>query len=245
MVQINCCLDEDYEFVRSMAKFMSGFGENFTSSIVKHISDPQVQAFLDLVYRCTIIPGTFGIDEEVSDILLYFWYLLEEGFHEHGDEASRSFATPIFTMLLKGLIQKCIFPPYQDWMSIPRDIRDKFISYRKECGETMLFCYYTLQTTALHLTSEMVENWFLAEETRGSIANRVESLEAILFAIRSFHESVDTEERFYLANLFDGASLKKLLSVAEASRDPAHRLRIVVCALIGKDTSNSLHDVCL
>lgn len=54
------------------------FGETFTETISFHMMEPAVMHLLELIMRLTTYPGYFGEEQEISEIPLNFWYVLQE-----------------------------------------------------------------------------------------------------------------------------------------------------------------------
>jgi hypothetical protein len=54
------------------------FGETFTERISLHMMDPAIMNYLELIMRLTTFPGYFAEEQEISEIPLNFWYVLQE-----------------------------------------------------------------------------------------------------------------------------------------------------------------------
>lgn len=61
-----------------MTKLMCAVAETFPTFIVKHMNDALVQAFVALLLRIIAYPGHYGVDQEVSDLPLQTFYLVQE-----------------------------------------------------------------------------------------------------------------------------------------------------------------------
>ncbi|KAL7747197.1 hypothetical protein RI367_007408 [Sorochytrium milnesiophthora] len=70
--------EEDEETLQCIAKLMSAMAETFPTYMVKHMATPLVQQFLDMMVQIILFPGYFGADQEISDIPLQAFYLIQE-----------------------------------------------------------------------------------------------------------------------------------------------------------------------
>jgi hypothetical protein len=57
---------------------LAGLGDHSTTYLAENLNTPLVQAFLRLMLSFTALPGSYGVDEEESERVLGFWYLLQE-----------------------------------------------------------------------------------------------------------------------------------------------------------------------
>ena len=68
----------DESFVKPVCSLLVAFGETFTGYIIKNFVRPDVVSLLQMILRCTDYPGCFAADEEISDLTLNFWYILQD-----------------------------------------------------------------------------------------------------------------------------------------------------------------------
>jgi hypothetical protein len=66
------------EIASGLCRLLAGLGDHSTTYLTENMNTPFVQAFLRLMLSFTALPGSYGVDEEESERLLGFWYLLQE-----------------------------------------------------------------------------------------------------------------------------------------------------------------------
>lgn len=66
------------EIASALCRLLAGLGDHSTTYLTENLNTPLVQAFLRLVLSFTALPGSYGVDEEESERMLGFWYLLQE-----------------------------------------------------------------------------------------------------------------------------------------------------------------------
>ncbi|KAJ1993645.1 hypothetical protein GGI25_001535 [Coemansia spiralis] len=196
------------------------FGETYTEFLIRKLTDPQlsehVSTFLKIMLALSGFPGYHGITEDLSDQPLNFWYLLQETLvdflydAEDNPELSQTVASTqaaikqVYIELLKVLVSKCAYPPTNIWMDADRDEREKFISYRREAADALLNTYYVLREDMLPLLIDEVIS------SMGSFAlDRWQSLESLLFALKSIGEAVPETESTFLPRLFSADLLRQ------------------------------------
>ncbi|KAJ2795186.1 hypothetical protein H4R21_005214, partial [Coemansia helicoidea] len=208
------------------------FGETFTEFVVGHVCDPalgpHVGAYLRLMLALTRFPGTHGVDEEISDQPLNFWYLLQEALVDYEMDAdadsdagkaavaaTRTAVGQAYVELLAALVAKCAFPAAAagTWLDASRDERERFMGYRREAGDALLNAYYVLRGDMLGL---------LVDETLGSMAGfsmaHWQHVEALLFALRCIGEAVPDAEDAHLPRLFSADMLaERFMPVLQAA----------------------------
>jgi hypothetical protein len=62
----------------ALCRLLAGLGDHSTTYLAENLNTPLVQAFLHLMLSFTALPGSYGVDEEESERMLGFWYLLQE-----------------------------------------------------------------------------------------------------------------------------------------------------------------------
>lgn len=172
-----------------------------------------VQVFLRHLLAYTALPGYFGVDEEESEMTLGFWYVFQEalwgGDLEYDSDSSvpppnrregeqMSVAKAVYGELVKVLQRKVTWPEESVLQSWPRDVRDKFQSYRRDVGDTLLNAYYILRDELLaYLVNDILERLSTRQHTHGW-----EGIEASLHCIMAVQEGVPLEDNPYLRRLF-------------------------------------------
>lgn len=74
----SCIAEEDEETARLIAKLLTTFGETYTDYIVSQLARPDIYWLITMVIRLTGFEGFFPIDQEVTEITLNFWYIMQE-----------------------------------------------------------------------------------------------------------------------------------------------------------------------
>ncbi|KAJ2354812.1 hypothetical protein GGF43_003049, partial [Coemansia sp. RSA 2618] len=141
---------------RAWSAVAISFGETYTDFIVSGMGDAglgeHVGAFLQLMVALTRFPGHHGIDEDVSDQPLNFWYLLQEALVDFEADAepdaaaaASAVARSTYADVLRALVAKSAFPEAATWLAADRDERERFAGYRREAGDALLNVYYVLR----------------------------------------------------------------------------------------------------
>ncbi|KAF7724113.1 hypothetical protein EC973_001297 [Apophysomyces ossiformis] len=79
-----CIEEEDADTGRTLAKLFSTYGETFTDFLSIQLASPNISLLLDMIMQLTAFQGHFPVDQEVSDISLNFWYVLQETLFDQG-----------------------------------------------------------------------------------------------------------------------------------------------------------------
>ncbi|THV01907.1 ARM repeat-containing protein [Dendrothele bispora CBS 962.96] len=182
------------------------------------------QTFLRLLLRFTGFPGYYGVDEEVSETTLGFWYMLQEALwdnSEMGDQAA--VAKALYVELVKLLRDKIRFPgPGHGWS---KDQVEKFSVYRRDVGDILINAYYVIR-------DDMIQ--FFIDDAAARLAARQpgqqggwEDIEATLHCILSIQEALDYENTPHLHRLFSTEILGRLPTTGY------NRVRRTTLSLIG------------
>ncbi|KAI9468486.1 MAG: armadillo-type protein [Benjaminiella poitrasii] len=216
--KFNACLaDEDEEVARLLAKLMAVFGETYTDFIVGQLADPQMQKLMQMMLRLTGFEGYFPVDQEVSEIPLNFWYIMQETlFDESVLPLQRDnewllqcgqTAVAIYRELVTILVKVACYPDEDTWISWNKDIKDKFKIWRRDLGDTMINPYYVLREEMLAILLDQVVS-VISQWT--SLPTASQHLEATLFSLKSITEEVSPEENVHIARLFGPDVLGRL-----------------------------------
>ncbi|KAJ2704843.1 hypothetical protein FB645_002952 [Coemansia sp. IMI 203386] len=212
------------------------FGETYTEFLVKRTADQQVSeqigVFMQIMLAMTRFPGYNGIDESISDQPLNFWYLLQETLVdfecEVGDEpetapmvsATRTTIKGIYLEVLKALVSKCTYPSAETWADADKDERDRFMSYRRDVSDALLNVYYVLRDDMLSLLVDEVAS----NIGTFSLANW-QTVESVLFALKSIGEAVPESEAVHLQRLFSAELLSgHFMPVLQTTVDSSDRV---------------------
>ncbi|KAG0181559.1 hypothetical protein DFQ29_007920 [Apophysomyces sp. BC1021] len=126
---------EDGETGRSLAKLFSTFGETFTDFLALQLANPNVSLLLDMIMQLTAFPGHFPADQEVSDIPLNFWYVLQETLFDHGIVPVRQGPSDV--------------RDGDDDVSLENDSTVDQKIWIRRCGEAAVMVYRQLVTTLI------------------------------------------------------------------------------------------------
>ncbi|CEG82569.1 hypothetical protein RMATCC62417_16625 [Rhizopus microsporus] len=202
--------DNDEETARLLAKLFSAYGETYTDYIAKELVDPNIQSLMSMIMRLTGFEGYFPADQEVSEIPLNFWYILQETLHDESVlpppkdnpklwNCAQS-AIAMYRELVVILIKNARYPDDGTWNSWNKDTKDKFKIWRRDLGDVMINPYYVLRgdmlAILLEYASSILDQWtFLPAASQ--------ELEAALFSLKSISEEVSHDENEHVPRFFD------------------------------------------
>ncbi|KAI8375089.1 armadillo-type protein [Choanephora cucurbitarum] len=211
--------EEDEETARLLAKLFSTFGETYTDFIVMQLARPDVEWLMHMIMQLTGFQGYFPVDQEVSEIPLNFWYIMQETLFDESilpireptaadeEDAEKKVwmvkcgqtAIAIYKQLVKVLIQNARYPDDSTWDSWNKDVKDKFKIWRRDLGDTMINPYYVLRDEMLQILLDhiayIINQW-------ASLSDASQLLEATLFCLKSITEEISPEENVYIQQLF-------------------------------------------
>ncbi|CAE6368411.1 unnamed protein product [Rhizoctonia solani] len=207
----------------SVCKLITALGEHSTQYLAAHLNETNVQKFMEVALGYTGFPGWYGVDEEESEMVLPFWYLLEEALLDAdyvGDQNGELWgvAKAIYLQLVRILQRKVTWPAEPGWA---KDQRDKFSNYRRDVGDALINAYYVLRDEMLR---ELVDP--LAERLAGEPVDW-ETVEATLHNIKAIQEALPVDPNPSLATLFGPRVLGRLPRVG------THRVRRTALATVG------------
>ncbi|KAJ2787573.1 hypothetical protein GGI15_000596 [Coemansia interrupta] len=221
----------DEQMAMQWGSMLISFGETYTEFLVSRIADAQLSGkigiLMQILLALTRFPGYNGITENVSDQPLNFWYLLQEALVDHeceaGDDpsaaqsaaATKDAIRGVFLEVLRALVSKCAYPSTESWTDADKDERDKFASYRRDVGDALLNTYYVLREEMLGLLVDEVAN------NIGSFSmGNWQTIESLLFALKSIGEAVPESEAVHLQRLFSAELLSShFMPVLQTSVD--------------------------
>ncbi|KAF8995387.1 armadillo-type protein [Cyathus striatus] len=161
------------------------------------------------------LPGYYGVDEEESEMTLGFWYLFQEALRERrtmGTYFEKSaehdeqmlIAKAVYSELVKVLRRKITFPPPgTNWA---KDQVEKFQTYRRDVGDTLINAYYVLRDAMLvFYIRDLEEHLARRQEHEGW-----QEIEASLHCIMCIQESLDLDNTPLLARVFSPNILGRL-----------------------------------
>ncbi|KAG8710072.1 hypothetical protein FRC11_004913, partial [Ceratobasidium sp. 423] len=113
----------------SVCKLITALGEHSTQYLAANLNDSHVQEFMKVALGYTGFPGWYGVDEEESEMVLPFWYLLEEALLDAeyiGDQNGELWGTAkmIYLELVNVLKRKVTWPAEAGWAKAGEILED-------------------------------------------------------------------------------------------------------------------------
>ncbi|KAI9244489.1 armadillo-type protein [Phascolomyces articulosus] len=203
----NCIAEEDDEVGILLAKLLTGFGETFTEYISDHLAAPSMIALLNMIMQLTDFPGYFPTDQEVSEIPLNFWYVLQETLFDDGIIPIRQ--------------QVSIVTDADDDVVVDRaTTHSEHIAWIRQCGETAMAVYRELVSVmkrkAAFPEDSIWQSWpkgapILAPGLIYKISILFfQDLEATMFCLKSICEEIPPDENTYIREFFGPKVLGRL-----------------------------------
>ncbi|ORX41250.1 armadillo-type protein [Kockovaella imperatae] len=184
----------DPEELFGLAKLLSALIEHSTEWLVTRIREDHVQRLLSLLLRLTGWDGIAGVEENVSEVTLPIYPLIQEAIMEsdvfqapHEESPYWQVAKQFFTQLVNVTRRKVL------WRSMDKEDRETFESWRRDAGEVIVCAYYIRRDEMLGA---------LVQEAIAAVVGPWEELEAILHCIRYSAEGVPLGEDKILPILF-------------------------------------------
>lgn len=210
------------------AKLLATLVEHSSDWIVERIEEPAVQSFLGTVLRMTAWEGIGSVEENVSELTLPIYPLLQEAVmdsqHFQSEQTTPAWRTikSFFAQLVQTIRGKVRWHTGMD-----KEDREAFETWRRDAGEVIVGAYYILRDDML---AELVQ-------AAGQEVQKVQSqqgdwrdVEAVLHCIRYSAEAVPLGEDKSLPILF-GQVLGQI-----GSED---RLRLTTVCLIRTSLSSA------
>ncbi|CAO3671228.1 unnamed protein product [Rhizopus microsporus] len=202
--------DNDEETAKLLAKLFSTYGETYTDYIAKELDDPNIQSLMSMIMQLTEFEGYFPADQEVSEIPLNFWYILQETLHDESvlpppkDNpklwSCAQSAIVMYRELVVILIKNARYPDDETWNSWNKDTKDKFKIWRRDLGDVMINPYYVLRgdmlAILLEYASSILDQWAF-------LPTASQELEAALFSLKSISEEISHDENEHVPRFFD------------------------------------------
>ncbi|KAL1915458.1 uncharacterized protein VTP21DRAFT_6582 [Calcarisporiella thermophila] len=216
--------EQDEQEIRNFCRLLSTFGENYTEWIARHFVQPDILAYLEIMIMLTGFPGFYGAEQEISEMPLNFWYLLQESICEFCPDQTggvREASRMVYRKLVEVLREKIVFPPDEVWNAWTRDIRDRFKVYRRDVGDTLINSYYILREEMLAVLVEYAGRQ-LASPSPDAL-----QLEGTIFSIKCISEAVPNTENVYIPRIFGDEVFGQLLTIN------CFRMRYTTLSMIG------------
>ncbi|POG60960.1 armadillo-type protein [Rhizophagus irregularis DAOM 181602=DAOM 197198] len=225
--------DGDELSARNLCRLMTTFGDNFTNYVAINFLRQDIVIYLEMMLMFAGFPGYFGQDQEISEMPLQFWFMLQESLCDpevipvisasDNDVSTSDIQTlnisptniqqiressiVIFRRLIEVLRGKVQYPPDSEWVEFTKDVKERFWHYRRDVGDTILNTYYVLRDQMLAFLVELAISQI---STPGRDQNQWQDLESTLFCIKSIAEAVSNGENIYLPQLFGSDVYGKL-----------------------------------
>ncbi|KAI8335318.1 armadillo-type protein [Chlamydoabsidia padenii] len=251
----DCIKDEDEDLGRPLAKLFTTFGETFTDFVALQLARPDIRYLMDMIMQLTAFHGYYPADQEISEIPLNFWYVLQETLFDEGiipirrynsasrdgdDDVSLDANTSNEQILW---IQHCGETATVLYQQLVTVIKQKAIfpedevwrSWTKDLQDKFRICRRDLGDTIINsyyvLRGEMLavlfEHVFTILTRWDTIASPCLDLEATLFCLKSVSEEIPADENEHVAKLFGPEILGRLPSLNNI------RLQNTALSLIG------------
>ncbi|KAK7056364.1 hypothetical protein VNI00_002918 [Paramarasmius palmivorus] len=250
------------EVSQSLCKLISALADHSTNYIAGHLASPATvsllpssatllprpgqnktkgqltQTFLKLLLAYTGFPGYYGVDEDVSEMTLGFWYLLQEAlwnndfYIEEGGEPSiadqqttvdqTTVARELYVEVVRVLRRKIKYPgPGKPWS---KDQVEKFQVYRRDVGDILINAYYVIRDDMMaFFVNELTSQLTAVHQSQSGW----EDVEATLHCILSIQEALDYDNAPHLPRLFSSEVLGRLPTASHT------RVRRTTLSLIG------------
>lgn len=178
-----------------LVRLATTFGEAFADTMAESVtSNPSVAAFLEQMLTMTSTPGTFALDEDISEGTLSFWYLYSEAICDSdlmsSEQAELERGKVHLRRLVSVLQQKCKWPDI-NWT---KDGKDRFGAFRREAGDVLVNVYYVLR-------QDLLRDVLTYLDTTLESTDYVD-IEATLFCLRCVAEAVPLGENIYMPLFF-------------------------------------------
>ncbi|CAM0140607.1 unnamed protein product [Umbelopsis sp. WA50703] len=206
--------EEDEQTARVLGRIAVTFGETFADNLTPYLGQPSMIHYLQLIMRLTGYPGYFGADQEVGEITLNFWYVLQETIADLGllpldkrpnhdleyDANSQETISAAYKQLVFVLRDKAMIPPDHEYNSWSKDVRDKFRIYRRDIADTLNSPYFVIGAEMpLLLLNEVI----LELSRQGMEEYNEQRLEATFFCLRSISDEIPADSSGQVDQLFD------------------------------------------
>ncbi|CAK9779796.1 ARM repeat-containing protein [Cutaneotrichosporon oleaginosum] len=225
---------EPSDAVIEFTKMLCALVEHSSDWLVARLQQPDVQAFFATILRITGWDGVGGVDENVSELTLPIYPLIQEAIMEsdvfaepHETSASWAVAKQFFRELVLVTRRKVRWPGSGEEASLgglDREDRDAFDTWRRDAGEVIVGAYYILREDMLSSLTETVCEQVATQAPW-------QDVEATLHCIRYSGEGVPLGEETSLPLIFskqliDGLSNRPHAGLGE------ERLRLTFVCLI-------------
>ncbi|KAI9269954.1 armadillo-type protein [Sporodiniella umbellata] len=226
-----CIQNQDEETAKLLAKLFCTFGETYSDHVCKELIHPYVSTLMRMIMQLTAYQGYFPVDQEVSEIPLNFWYVLQETLFDEEvlpvkseNNVNGMAAIMLYNELVLILVKSARYPDDATWSTWNKDSKDKFRTWRRDLGDAMINPYLAVKENMLAILlehmSQILNEW-------NTLPNSSQELEAALFCLKSISEEIHQKESDYVHPFFGEQVLGRLPS------ECSNRLKVTVLALFG------------
>nr|XP_031862141.1 uncharacterized protein CI109_002554 [Kwoniella shandongensis]KAA5529213.1 hypothetical protein CI109_002554 [Kwoniella shandongensis] len=226
---------EPSEEIIGFAKLLTALVEHSSEWLVARIKQNDVQAFLGVILRLTGWQGIGSVEENVSELTLAIYPLLQEAIMDsdlfqapHENSPDWAVAKQFFRELVQVTRRKVRWPGDGDeggsLGGLDKEDREAFDTWRRDAGEVIVGAYYILR-------DEMLESLTQTAAQQIQAGAPWQDIEATLHCIRYSSEAVPLGEEKSLPVLF-GEQVLGLLSQRPPRGKGEERLRLTVVCLI-------------
>ncbi|KAI7866589.1 armadillo-type protein, partial [Spinellus fusiger] len=171
--------EQDEDTSKSLAKLFTAYGEAYADFIAEQLCRQDILVLMDMLMQLTAFSGYFPVDQELSDIPLNFWYVLQETLIDDGilpvQDSTQwrrqcgEAALMIYRQLVITIQQKAMFPPDNVWNSWTQEhavaVMDHWdsIPFSSQDLEATLFCLKSVSEEVSPEENEHIHKFFGAK----------------------------------------------------------------------------------
>uniref|UniRef100_A0A6G1S495 Importin-13 n=1 Tax=Aceria tosichella TaxID=561515 RepID=A0A6G1S495_9ACAR len=220
--------NEEIECAIKVYSLVINFSENHSRTLLRVLLNDGFQetnetkqavfTIIKIILDCTAAEGTFGQDEQYSDISFPFWFSFFENFYYYSEcytDMICDLFDPLVDTLMSMLVTKAQYPTatiyHQIWDD---DKRESFRCYRQDLGDNISLVSQfprardrILKQLYEQLSYELSQSSARAMSDHQAVSQDMEKpwqkLEAVIFAIKSIGEAVPYDEPNYVPKIFN------------------------------------------
>eukprot|EP00158_Paraphelidium_tribonemae_P007810 Partr_v1_DN28366_c1_g1_i4_m79084 putative importin 13 len=188
--------DGDEDTMSAICGLAINLGEQFTTYIIENVHRSAVANLLQIILRCTDVSGYYAVDEEISEMTLNFWFILQDTVQDSSlsiesltgsnvdTSPQLSLIHQVYEQLVSILWRKSMLPSDAVLETWSLESKSKFQTYRREIADTILYCHYLLGDKCLTIIRDIIKSQVHA--------NSAEGIEAGIQALRSISENLQS-----------------------------------------------------
>ncbi|CAH1395384.1 unnamed protein product [Nezara viridula] len=144
------------EVMTNIYKLLIAIGETHPRLLLDGLKSPQsyenVKSLISHLLDCTATPGDYPKDETRSQLVLSFWYLLQDemiNLEKDDLEYTSSYLVPVYERLCEVLLHKSKLP--SDIDSLSSADQELIRIYRQDISDTIVYCYHVARDHLIRL----------------------------------------------------------------------------------------------